>query len=119
MKAILMLMLILVWSSGCVEVACYSNVDYATEQAEKFCSQGNGDKKRCDSLKIDRNICGIAKDSEDKCIADSLGIQTFIRIRVPECSQLDEATCKTKEFCDWTFKDSAKMAFYDFIKPRS
>lgn len=120
MKAILVVLTwILTAVSGCVEYNCYSNEDYARKEADKFCSQGNGDKQRCDSLKIDRNICGIEKDSDDKCIADSLGIQTFIHIRVPECKSLNEVACKAKKVCEWSFKDTAEMTFYEFIKPRS
>jgi hypothetical protein len=101
-------------TSGCVEFDCYSNIDYAIEQANTFCSKGDGDTKICESLKIDGAICRISKTHNNACMALGYGIQTFIRIPYSDCRGLNENICKSKKSCEWNFKDPLKLKFGDF-----
>lgn len=99
-----------------MEFGCFSSVGYAVKQANKFCSQANGNKKLCESLKFEGNVCGFTKDTSNECLPLGYGIETFIRIPYNDCKSLDEKVCRTRESCDWTFKDSIQMKFGDLIK---
>ena len=105
---------ILLWSSGCVEFRCYSNLDYAIEAARAFCDQAKDNKTLCESLKIlDKNICSFSKKSS-KCNPLGHSIKMFARISYPDCKELDETKCRAEKVCKWTFDDPNFMNFMDF-----
>jgi len=93
-------------SVGCMETDCYPNKEYATNQADKFCNQGNNNKTLCESLFIEANACRLSEDNRT-CIATTRGIKTFYRIPAYECSQLEIDACTTKPYCRWSTHDSA------------
>ncbi len=111
------LLLLLAGISGCVEYSCYSNFDRSLERATAFCSAGNNDKALCESLEIDEQVCGIAKDN--KCRPLGKGLKTFIGIHYYDCRDIkDKETCSADKFCEWTFSDPLAGTYADFWEPR-
>ena len=112
MKAIYVASLML-GVSGCVEFSCYSNLDHAKHQGNKFCAQGNGNKQLCESLAIaDKNVCRLSIETPSNCVVSGYGIETFVRIPHYECAKLKEEACQSTQSCAWTFKNPVEMRFH-------
>lgn len=104
--------LLLVEASSCVELSCYSNLDFAKMQGDKFCSQGSGNRDQCESLIIfDKKVCKYQEKDNHTCEIWGQGIEVFARIPSNECRKLDQKICRTKKSCEWTFNDPVEMRF--------
>jgi|GEM_PF-4413090 len=100
-------------TSGCVELRCYSSIDDAIGEGDKFCGQGIGNKQLCEELIIARKkACRLSKDDDSTCVVSGQGIETIISGAQPKCTQLDEKSCRTLKSCEWTFKNPIDMKFY-------
>jgi hypothetical protein len=98
--------------SGCVKFNCYSSINYAKEQGDKYCRKANNDRDLCKSLEIaGKKVCRVSNDNPIDCLVSGYGKEMFIRIYYNECVNLDEQTCNLNKACDFTFKNPLDMRF--------
>lgn len=102
-------------TSGCVEFGCYSNSDYAKNQAIEFCRIGNQNEQLCRSLNLEGSACWIVENKDNACVPLGRLIEKFVAMHNHECINRSEKVCRAREYCAWTFLDPVGSKFGDFF----